>query len=53
MVSDEGEQRMRLARWEVTPSVLRGNLGVVKRGDREGWSLGQTVEHAPCPQWQP
>lgn len=47
MVADEVEQRMTLARGEMTQSVLNGPLGVVERDDREGRGLWQTVEHSP------
>lgn len=36
MVANEVEQRIRLARREMTQSVLGGQLGVMERDDREG-----------------
>lgn len=50
MVASEVEQEMRLARCEMTQTVLDGQLGVVEIDNREGWRLWHTGEHLPCPQ---
>lgn len=50
MVASEVEQKMRLARCEMTQSVLHRQWGVVERDNREEWGLWHTGEHLPCPQ---
>lgn len=50
IVASEVEQKMKLARCEMTQSVLHGQLGVVERDNREGRRLWHTGEHLPCPQ---